>query len=351
VATARRGGGRVTPVRAGAAVGLAVSFYPSMLPRSPLVQLLESVVLVLLGAGLGRLLGTRRRSGGPALAAVTAVAVLAGLAWQGHLREAVGPAPVAAGSVRAGSVGAGSVGAGSVGAVPAGGVHVAVPLDAAPTPTGRAAAGVTALAEAGGLDRGTVVVLVPTGSGWVDESALATLDAVTDGDAATLAVAYDDVPSWQAYLGGPDRAVAATSDVLRALDTALDGRPRPRILLYGQSLGALVGAAAWSTVPDAADGALWVGPPVGTGPSPGPAVVLVHDSDPAAVWSPRLAVAPPPPGTLEDLPRPPWLPGVSFLQASVDLPGAVGAPAGHGHHYGAEQGAGWERLVRAPRAA
>jgi uncharacterized membrane protein len=258
----------VTPARAGAAVGLAVSFYPSMLPRSPIVQLLESVVLVVLGACLGRLVGTRRRPGGPALAAVTTVAVLAGLAWQGHLREAVGP-PDVAGSVGAGSVGAGSVGAGSVGAAPTRGLHVAVPLEAAPTPTRRAAVGVAALAEAGGLDRGTVVVLVPTGSGWVDESAVATLDAVTGGDAATLAVAYDDVPSWQAYLGGQDRAIAATADVLRALDTALDGRARPRILLYGQSLGALVGAAAWSAVPQAADGALWVGPPVGTGPSPG----------------------------------------------------------------------------------
>jgi uncharacterized membrane protein len=64
--------------------------------------------------------------------------------------------------------------------------------------------------------------------------------------------------------------------------------------------------------------------------------VLAQPTDPAVIWAPRLLVVPP------DRPTPsPWLPVVSFLQTSVDLLGAVGAPAGVGHHYGAEQREGW----------
>jgi len=71
-----------------------------------------------------------------------------------------------------------------------------------------------------------------------------------------------------------------------------------------------------------------------------PVEVLAHPTDPAAIWAARLLVAPP------DRPVPvPWLPVVSFLQTSVDLLGAVGAPAGVGHHYGAEQRLGWARLL------
>jgi len=44
----------------------------------------------------------------------------------------------------------------------------------------------------------------------------------------------------------------------------------------------------------------------------------------------------------------PWLPVVSFVQTSVDLLGAVGAPPGSGHHYGAEQRAGWDRVLARP---
>lgn len=152
-----------------------------------------------------------------------------------------------------------------------------------------------------------------------------------------MTLAYDDAPSWLSYLTARDDAVATTGALLAAV-----GRtrvPGTRVLLYGQSLGALAGAEAWARHPAAADGALWVGPPADTRTAGG--TVLARVSDPAVVWSPRLLVAPPdrPTGT-------PWVPLVSFLQTSVDLLGAVGAPAGHGHHYGAEQRPAWDLLLR-----
>ena len=215
-------------------------------------------------------------------------------------------------------------------------VHVDLALGPG-APADRAETAVRRLAAEGGLARRTLVVVVPTGSGWVDAAALDTLADATDGDVASVTVAYDDAPSWLSYLTARDEAVATTDALLAAV-----ARHRPagtRVLLYGQSLGALAGAQAWARHPQRAEGAFWVGPPADTPPSPG-AVTLAHPTDPAAVWSPRLLVAPP-----ERPVARPWLPVVSFVQTSVDLLGAVGAPAGSGHHYGAEQRAGWDRVL------
>jgi uncharacterized membrane protein len=75
------------------------------------------------------------------------------------------------------------------------------------------------------------------------------------------------------------------------------------------------------------------------------AVVLTHASDPVPAWSPALLVHPPPETTDADLPRPPWLPGISFLQTSVDLLGALAVPPGPGHRYGAEHAGAWSTLL------
>ena len=193
------------------------------------------------------------------------------------------------------------------------------------------------LAAEGGLARRTLVVVVPTGSGWVDDVALDTLADATDGDVASVTVAYDDAPSWLSYLTARGEAVATTDALLAAV-----ARHRPagtRLVLYGQSLRALAGAQAWARHPERADGAFWVGPPADTPRDPPGGHARAPDR-PRRVWSPWLLVTPP-----ERPVARPWLPVVSFVQTSVDLLGAVGAPAGSGHHYGAEQRAGWD-LVR-----
>ena len=370
---------RPTPVPA--AVLLAVSTYPPVLPRGVVTQLVESAVLAGLGWWAGR--AWRGAPPRPALVAATAAWVAVTLGWQDAHRAALGMPPVGwvpavvVATVVVLAVGRGAVGrraaavggvvltvvavtavaapavAASAGASPPPrpvastpalrAVHVAVPLGPG-APAERADAAVRALERAGGVARRTLVVVVPTGSGWVDPASLATLEAATGGDVATVALAYDDAPSWVSYLTAREDAVATTEALLAAV-----ARERPagaRVLVHGQSLGALAGAEAWARHPDGADGAFWVGPPADTPTAPvagdRPVEVLAHPTDPAAIWGPRLLVVPP------DRPTPtPWLPVVSFLQTSVDLLGAVGAPAGVGHHYGAEQRGGWARLLAA----
>ncbi|GAA4908308.1 alpha/beta hydrolase family protein [Actinomycetospora succinea] len=350
---------------------LAVSTFPPMLPRDVVTQLVESAVL----AGIGWRVDRWAGAAVPAVGVVLVGAwVAVTLGWQDAQRVDMGLGPVGwallavAGTAivlaarretvpaRALTSGAlavalvvslGGVAGGTAVAAPAPAtattgsplrvspVHVALPLGPG-SPAERADAAVGALRAQGGPARRTVVVVVPTGSGWTDPAALSTLEAATGGDVATVAVAYDDAPSWWSYLTARDDAVATTEALLGAV--AATRAPGERVLLYGQSLGALAGAEAWAHRPGAADGALWVGPPADTRTAG--ATVLVHPSDPAAVRSTRLLVAPPdrPTGT-------PWVPVVSFVQTSVDLLGAVGAPAGSGHHYGAEQRAAWDHLL------
>ncbi|WP_433787316.1 alpha/beta-hydrolase family protein [Actinomycetospora sp. CA-101289] len=362
-----------------AALLLAVSTAPPVLPRGLVTQLAESMVLAGLGWWAGR--AWRGAPPGPVLVVATAAWVAVTLGGQDAHRVALGMPPVGwvpmvvAATVIVLVAGRGGRGrrvvtAGGVvlalavtaAVVPAGAsppsrpsppaevvtpavrpVHVAAGLGPG-TPAGRADAAVRALAAFGGLARRTLVVVVPTGSGWVDPASLASLEAATGGDVATVALAYDDAPSWVSYLTARDEAVATTGALLAAVARARP--PGSRVLLHGESLGALAGAQAWARHPDQADGAFWVGPPADTPTAPvaadGPVEVLAHPTDPAAIWSPRLLVAPP------DRPVPvPWLPVVSFVQTSVDLLGAVGAPAGVGHHYGAEQQPGWARLLAA----
>ena len=345
---------------------LAVSTYPPLLPRGVLVQVVESGVLWSLGGWLGR----SRAPLGPVGAVVTAawVAVTLGLqdvqsvdlgldpvGWApavvlGTDRAARGPGRRRAGggrardppgrrgsrSAHASLAGGGVAGVGRRTPPGTGPVHVDLALGPG-APADRAETAVRRLAAEGGLARRTLVVVVPTGSGWVDDVALDTLADATDGDVASVTVAYDDAPSWLSYLTARDEAVATTDALLAAV-----ARHRPagtHVVLYGQSLGALAGAQAWARHPERADGAFWVGPPADTPRDPA-AVTLAHPTDPAAVWSPWLLVTPP-----ERPVARPWLPVVSFVQTSVDLLGAVGAPAGSGHHYGAEQRAGWDRVL------
>ena len=340
-----------------AALLLAVLTAPPVLPRGVVTQLAESAVLAGLGLWAGR--AWRGAPPGPVLVVATAVWAALTLGGQDARRVALGMAPVGwVPLVVAATVVVLVAGRGGRRVVTAGGVVLAlavtaavVPAGASPpsrpsppaevvpavrpvhvgvglgpgTPAERADAAVRALAAAGGLARRTLVVVVPTGSGWVDPAALATLEAATGGDVATVALAYDDAPSWVSYLTAREDAVATTGALLAAVARARP--PGTRVLVHGQSLGALAGARAWARHPEQADGAFWVGPPADTPTAPAapgrPVEALAHPTDPAAIWSPRLLVVPP------DRPLPvPWLPVVSFVQTSVDLLGAVGAPAG-----------------------
>ncbi len=98
--------------------------------------------------------------------------------------------------------------------------------------------------EVGGLDRAVLLVVLPTGSGWVNPAAADAVEVLAGGDVATVTVQYDDRPSYQSFLsGGGERAAEQARALLDALDRALVARAgdRPRVVVYGESLGAVGG--------------------------------------------------------------------------------------------------------------
>ncbi|WP_426563962.1 alpha/beta-hydrolase family protein [Angustibacter sp. McL0619] len=210
-------------------------------------------------------------------------------------------------------------------------------------PQRQAALAVHALEVAGGFDRAAVLLVVPTGSGWVDPAAVGSAEYLYGGDIATVAVQYDDVPSWVAYLRGTGNGQRSASALVEAVRAQIDARPaghRPQLLVFGESLGALAGLHA---PVQQTDGGLWVGVP---GPARARAQrvaagsatqqVLLHRDDPVAAWSPGLAV--------HDTAawHRPWVPGVSVWQGVADLVSAYWTPDGYGHRYSREMVDGWQ---------
>jgi uncharacterized membrane protein len=146
-------------------------------------------------------------------------------------------------------------------------VRVYVGLNAAETPEERARLALAELKRTGGFDREVLVVVVPTGTGWVDPAAVDTLEYLHRGNTATVAVQYSYLASWISLMVEP----AYGSDTARALFkevynywTTLPKDRRPRLYLHGLSLGALnsqLSADIYDVVGDPFQGALWSGPP------------------------------------------------------------------------------------------
>lgn len=271
-------------------------------------------------------------------------------------------------------------------------VRVYVGLDAAPTMDERARLAVAELERTGGFDREVLLVATATGTGWVDPYAASALEHVHGGDSAVVSMQYSSLPSWLSLLSDAsevERAGTVLFEAVRERWAALPSAERPRLLVYGESLGAQGSAAAFADVDDVvrrSDGALWVGPPAATRlvgdlvadrddgstviapvvsgvpdvrfwpggdiPRPGVAdwdrprvMVLSHPSDPVSRWSPRLVFEEPewlrePPGP-DVLPSFTWYPFVTFWQVTADMALSLGVPTGHGHRYGVEHVDAW----------
>lgn len=273
-------------------------------------------------------------------------------------------------------------------------------LDTAPTAEERARLAVADLDRAGGFTRGTLVVITTTGSGWVDPAAIDSLEYLTGGDTAAVAIQYSYLPSWISYLVDQDRAREAGRALFDAVyDRWTDLPPdrRPRLVVAGESLGSFGAETAFSGEYDLRNrtaGIVFAGPPnfnvlyrefvdgrvPGTpevepvyrggrtvrftadpageiapdgSPWEGARVLYVqHASDPIVWWSPSLILsrpdwlAEPPGGDVVDAVR--WIPFVTFWQITADLPFAVGVPVGHGHVYVPEYVDAWATVLRQP---
>lgn len=370
-----------TPVVVGGVVGWALALAPGQLPHPALLTAAVGTVLMLVGMGVGgccALVAGRRRPITRRMllcsAAVSVLLVVASHRWQVRVADGIGvaaPGPewiaasagiplavAAAVAVVPGRVWAvGAVVAALIGA-PAARAHAAEPdvpadpaitysrLDRSSDVDARARDLVARWARKPATS--AVVVIVPTGSGWVDASAVTGFEERFHGDVAFVAMQYSAVPSWQAYLTSPDAATDSAIAVVRALDQRLRTLPtRPDVYVFGQSLGA-IGADAARGWADRAGvrltGTVLSGPPAGTvEPRPDCArrTVLANATDPVVDADASLLWRPPTRDvTTIGAPRAaaPWIPGVSFVGTALDLAVSLDGPVGTGHHYGVEQG-------------
>ncbi|MEV6342282.1 alpha/beta hydrolase [Actinoplanes sp. NPDC051851] len=269
-------------------------------------------------------------------------------------------------------------------------------LDSADTVEERAALVVREMDRTGAFDRAVVAVFTPTGTGWVDNRVTQSLEYMYAGDTALVSMQYSYLPSWIAFLGDRSEVVDAASALITAVRdrwAAMPAAHRPKLLLFGESLGTYGLEATFGTarnLVDGADGILLEGPtfanpvhhaltrarapgtpvwdpvypslPVefadtaeelrnraGTQPK---VVYLQNSSDPIVWWNWDLLWKRPawlrgergPDVT----PAMHWYPGITFWQTTCDLLFANKAPTGHGHVYKAATVDGWATVAPPP---
>lgn len=264
-----------------------------------------------------------------------------------------------------------------------------VGMQQAATPDERSALAVQEIERSGAWDREYLAIFVVTGTGWVDPNAANSLEAVTGGDIATVAVQYSAVPSWIGFVIDQETSMTQGASQVDAIVAAWQQQPvdrRPQLILFAQSLGTFGSQAAWSEDATPEDvvaeipKVIWVGPPaqsrlwerwqelrtsgpawrpvIGDGriarvfvapgeaaeaePATGPTITyLAHANDPVVYWAPDIfwrkpAWTEPPLGPGVD-PHLTWFPGITYLSVGFDLIGG-GEPPEVGHNYSANIG-------------
>ncbi|MBQ0707447.1 MULTISPECIES: alpha/beta-hydrolase family protein [unclassified Ochrobactrum] len=266
-------------------------------------------------------------------------------------------------------------------------IRVYAGLHVADTPEQRAELALEELKRQHGFDRSVLVVITPTGTGWVDPAAMDGLEFLHHGDVASIAVQYSYLSSPLSLLFQPEYGAEASRALFIAVYNYWKNLPRdrrPRLYLYGLSLGAMnseISSELFEMLDDPINGALWSGPPFpsrdwkamtrrrnpgtpewlpvfrdgsfarfmnqngeapGNGTRWGPmrVVYLQYASDPVTFFDtlsfyrqPDWMQAPRGPDVSPDLR---WYPVVTMLQLALDIAFGTTAPIGHGHVYAPE---------------
>ncbi len=284
-------------------------------------------------------------------------------------------------------------------------IRIYAGLQTADTTAGRVAVLLSELQRTKAFERKLLVIIPTTGTGWVDPVAARSIESMYNGDTALVAMQYSYLPSWISFLADHEKSVEAGRAMIDAIHQRWLQWPensRPKLALYGESLGSMAGQGAFGYLPDVVDmgfsSVLWVGPPnastlwkaltvrrdpgspeyqprydagrtvrfaQGSGaeeiagvaaapPWKGTRVLyLQHPSDPVVWWSPDLLFERPdwlkePPG-FDRSAAMRWYPIVTFWQVGADMAGNVtsaqASPAGHGHNYGDSQLDGWAAVA------
>jgi uncharacterized membrane protein len=275
-------------------------------------------------------------------------------------------------------------------------IRVYAGLDSADSIAARTRLVLREMDRTGAFDRAVIAVVVPTGTGWVDSAVTNSLEYMYAGDTAMVSMQYSYLPSWASLLADRSVIIHTASALITAVRdrwAALPPAARPRLLLFGESLGTLGTEETFGTVErmaTGADGMLLEGPTfanplhrqITEGRVPGtpvwdpgfreqpvefaakpaelrrpgwprPTVVyLQNSSDPVVWWSPDLLFRSPEwlrqPRGPDLSPDMHWYPGITFWQTTVDLIFANKVPRGHGHVYTSGVVDGWAALAPPP---
>lgn len=137
----------------------------------------------------------------------------------------------------------------------------------ADTPQERADLALAELNRLGAFERKILVVVSPTGTGWMDPGSHDPVEYMHDGDIATVAVQYSYMQSPFALIfetrTGLDQA-SATVSTIHDYWRRLPPETRPRLFIHGLSLGAwssMYATTLFHLVNDPIAGAFWAGPP------------------------------------------------------------------------------------------
>lgn len=151
-------------------------------------------------------------------------------------------------------------------------VQVYVGLDSAKTMEGRVDLAIAELDRTEAWDRRLLMLVSPTGTGYVNYCAVAAVEYMTLGDVATVTLQYAKRPS-PLSLGLVPRAREQNRLLWMRILERVRGLPveaRPRVVLFGESLGAHTSQDVfmhWGTLGLQAlgvDRALWIGTPYGS---------------------------------------------------------------------------------------
>jgi uncharacterized membrane protein len=266
-------------------------------------------------------------------------------------------------------------------------VRVYVGLGGAGTAQARARLALDELKRQHGFERKVLIVITPTGTGWIDPSAMDSVEYLHHGDVASVAMQYSYLNSPLSLLFQPEYGADAARALFAEIYgywTTLPKNKRPMLYLHGLSLGAMnseKSAELFETIGDPIAGAVWSGAPfesriwrwVTANRNPGsPAwlpefrdgrfvrfmnqngatvsadapwgpmriVYLQYASDAITFFNYRDAYRRP---AWMEAPRGPdvspelrWYPIVTMLQLALDMGMANGTPMGFGHVYAPE---------------
>jgi uncharacterized membrane protein len=265
-------------------------------------------------------------------------------------------------------------------------------LASAGSPQARAGLVVEEMVRTGAFDRSVVAIFTPTGTGWVDNDVTSSLEYMYSGDTALVSMQYSYLPSWISFLVDRTKVTDAASALITAVHdrwAAMPPTARPKLLIFGESLGTYGTEKTFGSAQkmvDGADGMLLEGPTFANpvhqqltaGRAPGstvwdpdypglpvafaskpaelrfvkeqPKVVYMQNSsDPVVWWNPSLLWHRPAwlrgergPDVTHDMH---WYPVITFWQTTADLVFANKPPIGHGHVYKSATVEGWAALA------